>query len=178
MLISLRQYVHRVLVIAALACTCSPTICLAQESTLAAHTLTSLLVATPPPSIAPTNTFVLADDPGDARYSSIGQVRETVAAPPLGILLPLYASFAGLQMLDAHSTTRALQSGGAESNPLLRNFAGRPGALFALKAGVTASTILLTEKLRAKHRVGGIVLMAALDSFYTMVVIHNYRAIR
>ena len=119
---------------------------------------------------------MLADDPVEARDSSISQVTESVAARR-GVLLPLYASFAGLQMLDAHSTTRALRNGGVESNPLLRNFAGRPGALFALKAGVTASTILLAEKLRAKHRVGGIVLMAALDSFYAMVVVHNYRVI-
>jgi hypothetical protein len=176
-LICVRQYVHRVVVIAALGLACSPTICVAQESTLALHTLTSLLGATPAPSISPANIFVVADDPAEGRYSSISHVTETVPEPRLGVLLPLYTSFAGLQMLDAHSTTRALQNGGAERNPLLGSFAGRPGALFALKAGVTASTILLAEKLRAKHRVGGILLMAALDSFYAMVVVHNYRAI-
>ena len=50
-------------------------------------------------------------------------------------------------------------------------------ALVALKAGVTASTILLTEKLRVRNRVGAIVLMAALNSAYAMVVVHNYRTI-
>jgi hypothetical protein len=46
-----------------------------------------------------------------------------------------------------------------------------------VKAGVTASAILLTEQLRQKHPVGAIALMAALDSFYAMVVVHNYRTI-
>jgi hypothetical protein len=72
----------------------------------------------------------------------------------------------------------ALQNGGTERNPLLRDLAGRPAGLLALKAGVTASTIFLTEKLRKKHPVGAVVLMAALDSFYATVVVHNYRATR
>ena len=92
-------------------------------------------------------------------------------------MLPLYASFAGLQALDAHSTVRALQNGGSEANPLMRGLADRPAALYAVKAGVAASAILLTERLRPRHRVGAVALMAALDSLYTMVVVHNYRAI-
>ena len=46
-----------------------------------------------------------------------------------------------------------------------------------MKAGVTASTIFLAEKLRVKNLVGAVVLMAALNSAYAMVVVHNYRAI-
>jgi hypothetical protein len=72
---------------------------------------------------------------------------------------------------------RALENGGIESNPLLRDLAGQPAALIAMKAGVTASTIFLVERLRPKHPVGAIVLMAALNSFYATVVVHNYRTV-
>lgn len=91
--------------------------------------------------------------------------------------MPLYLSFGALQSLDAHSTILALRAGGREQNPLMRDLASRPAGLVALKAGVTASTILLTERLRSKHRVGAMVLMTALNSAYAMVVVHNYRAL-
>ena len=97
----------------------------------------------------------------------------------LGVLLPLYASFAGLQALDAHSTMRALQNGATERNPLLGDVAGQPAALFALKAGVTASTISPDREAAPETPWwAAIALMTALDSFYAMVVVHNYRATR
>jgi hypothetical protein len=153
--IRVRQYVHRVIVTAAFGLACLPTLCQAQESSL----------------IAP------ADELADARQPATSRSPEAAPAKGLGVLLPLYASFAGLQVLDAHSTTRALQNGGVEGNPLVRNLASQPVTLVALKAGVTASTILLTERLRKKNRAGAIALMVALDSVYSMVVVHNYRAI-
>ena len=95
-----------------------------------------------------------------------------------GVLVPLYVSFASLQMLDAHSTIRAVRAGGVEQNPLMRGLADKPAALFALKAGVAASTIGLAERLRRHSRLGSIALMAGLDSAYAIVVAHNYRTIR
>lgn len=94
-----------------------------------------------------------------------------------GVLLPLYASFAALQMLDAHSTIRAVRAGGVESNPMMAGFADKPAALFALKAGVAVSTIALADKFRGRSRVGAIVLMAVLNSAYATVVAHNYRTV-
>jgi hypothetical protein len=94
-----------------------------------------------------------------------------------GVLVPLYASFAALQMLDAHSTIRAVRAGGAESNPMMAGFADKPAALVALKAGVAVSTIALADKFRGRSRVGAIVLMAVLNSAYATVVAHNYRTI-
>jgi hypothetical protein len=99
------------------------------------------------------------------------------AATDRGVLVPLYVGFASLQMLDAHSTVRALRAGGVEQNPLLRGLADKPAALVALKAGVAASTIALADKMRTRSRVGAIVLMAALNSAYAVVVAHNYRAV-
>jgi len=91
--------------------------------------------------------------------------------------VPLYASFASLQMLDAHSTLRAVRAGGVEQNPLLRGLADKPAALVAIKAGVAVSTIAVADKVRGRSRVGAIALMAALNSAYAVVVAHNYRTV-
>ena len=96
---------------------------------------------------------------------------------PRGVLVPLYASFASLQMLDAHSTLRAVRAGGVEQNPLLRGLADKPAALVAIKAGVAVSTIAVADKVRGRSRVGAIALMAALNSAYAVVVAHNYRTV-
>ena len=95
-----------------------------------------------------------------------------------GVLVPLYASFAALQALDAHSTLRGIHRGAVEQNPMLRSFANNPAALFAVKAGVAASTIVLADKMSDRSRVGAIVLMAGLNSLYATVVAHNYAAVR
>jgi hypothetical protein len=113
-----------------------------------------------------------------ADWSAMSPAVEQTGTRDRGVLLPLYASFATLQALDAHSTVRAIRAGGEEANPLLRGVADRPAALYALKAGVTASTIFLAEKLRVRNRTGAIVLMAALNSAYAVVVAHNYNAVR
>jgi hypothetical protein len=91
-----------------------------------------------------------------------------------GVLLPLYASFATLQLLDAHSTLRAVRAGAVEQNPMVGSMANHPAALVAMKAGVAASTIVLADKMRNRSRVGAIVLMAGLNSLYATVVAHNY----
>jgi hypothetical protein len=93
-----------------------------------------------------------------------------------GSLVPLYASFAGLQVLDANSTLRAIEAGAVERNPLMRGAAGGPTTMFAAKAGAAAATIFLTEQVRKRSRLGAIVLMAAINSAYAAVVVHNYRA--
>ena len=90
----------------------------------------------------------------------------------------MYASFAALQALDAHSTLRAIHRGAVEQNPMLRSIASNPAALFAVKAGVAASTIVLVDKMRNRSRVGAIVLMAGLNSVYATIVARNYAAAR
>ncbi len=91
-------------------------------------------------------------------------------------LVPLYVSFAVLQALDVHSTTRALNAGAVEGNPLMRGVADQPAALMAVKAGGAASTIWLTHKLARRSKTGAFVVMAAVNSAYAMIVAHNYRA--
>ena len=170
-----RRHLQRTLITAALGLAIFPTIGRAQDLSLPRQTLTQLLGTMPAPSLSATGAIGIADERTEQHAAT---ARATEIDPPRpGALVPLYVSFAGLQALDAHSTIRALRSGASEANPLLREVADRPIALFALKAGVTASTIFLTEKLRVKNRVGAVVLMAALNSAYAMVVAHNYRAV-
>jgi hypothetical protein len=102
------------------------------------------------------------------------RLRERRPAP----LLPLYASFAVLQALDAHSTWRAIDRGAVESNPLLRGIAANEVGLIALKAAGTAGVIFATERLWTRNRVAALALMIATNSAMTWVVQHNYRAVR
>ena len=97
---------------------------------------------------------------------------EPEARPPG--LLALYAGFATLQALDAHSTIEATRSGYRESNPVVAPFAQTPAAMYAFKAATTTLTILLVEKLRKRHRGAAIGLMVAANVAYASVVAFNY----
>lgn len=108
----------------------------------------------------------------DTRVARSDLRRSTLKRPPG--LLPLYVTFATLQMLDAHSTTKALQSGGVEGNTLVASFAGNSGALYAVKIGTAAETIYLGEKIWRKNRFGALLTMVAVNSAYAMIVQHNY----
>jgi hypothetical protein len=172
-----RRYLQRTLVTAALGLGAFPTIARAQETNLPELTPTQLPDTAPALALSVTGAVAIA-----VESERIGQLasptRVTETAPPRPrLLVPLYISFAGLQALDAHSTLRALKAGASEANPLLQGVADRPVALVALKAGVTASTIFLAEKLRVNNRVGAVVLMAAMNSAYATIVVHNYRAV-
>lgn len=94
------------------------------------------------------------------------------------VLVPMYVSFATLQGLDIHSTLRALDHGATEANPTLGGVAQQPVALIGVKAMSAASTIWLAHKVSKRSRTGALVLMAAVNSAYAMVVAHNYRAVR
>jgi hypothetical protein len=90
-------------------------------------------------------------------------------------LVPLYASFIGLQILDLHSTHDALARGGVEANPALGGLAGNTVALTAVKAAGAAGVIFISEKLRTKNKAAAIGLMIATNSAMAWVVQHNYR---
>jgi hypothetical protein len=94
-------------------------------------------------------------------------------------LIPMYASFAALQGLDYHSTTKALSSGvGKEGNPVMGAVVGNKGAFLALKAASTAGVVLVGEKLWKKNRAGAIVFMAIANGVMASVVAHNYSVVR
>ena len=93
--------------------------------------------------------------------------------PPL--LLPLYATYGALQALDVVSTQKALANGAYEANPLLRGLSDKAAGTLAVKAGVTAGTIYLSERLWRKNRVAAVALMAVLNGAYASIVAWNYR---
>lgn len=94
------------------------------------------------------------------------------------VLRGLYGSFAMLQVLDVVSTRRVLEQGGHEVNPLVKPFAGNTAALVTMKAAGTAATIVLTNRLARKNRIGAIVTAAALNSLYVAVVSNNFAVAR
>ena len=144
----------------------------AQEVQLPSSTVPSLIRAVP-------HTITLDESALDTRSDPASSTDlRPVESTKRGVLVPLYVSFASLQILDAHSTIRAVRAGGEEQNPMMRGLADKPAALFALKAGVAASTIALAERLRGRSRLGSIALMAGLNSAYAIVVAHNYRTIQ
>ena len=100
------------------------------------------------------------------------------AASRPGALVPLYVSFGALQVLDTHSTSRALARGGVEVNPLMRGLAHNEGAVFAVKAASTAGVIYVSEKMWKKNRTAAVIFMVASTSAMTWIVQSNYRAVR
>ena len=103
-------------------------------------------------------------------------VRENAPPRPRpAALVPMYASFATLQALDYHSTTRAISQGiGREANPLARSIVEHPAGFLALKAGATAGMIWASERMRKKHPAHAVVLMLASNATMAVIVAHNY----
>jgi hypothetical protein len=95
---------------------------------------------------------------------------------PRGVLPGLYLGLGALQTLDAHSTFRALDAGMHEGNPLMRWATSHPVAFVSMKGAATAGTIFVAEKIRKKHPKRAMAFMAAINTAYALVVLHNYRA--
>jgi len=93
-------------------------------------------------------------------------------------LVPLYLAFVALQVADVASTRRALEAGGREANPIVRGLANNSAAMLAVKAGATAGTIYLVERLWKKNRTAAVILMTALNGAYAAIVAYNYRGHR
>ena len=91
-----------------------------------------------------------------------------------GALRALEASFVGLQALDVVSTMRAIERGHTETNLLMRDVAGRPAAMVAVKAGSTAATVWLVRRLAKRNRVAALATMVAIDAAYVAVVARNF----
>ena len=91
----------------------------------------------------------------------------------------LYASYAALQAYDVYSTRQALAGGARESNPLMQGVVGNPGAFVAVKAGVTAGTILAAERLwKTDKKAAAITVMVASNAVAAIVASKNARTLR
>jgi hypothetical protein len=113
-----------------------------------------------------------ADD-GDGLPKSAAPVTTPSGSRP-AVLAPLYIAFAGLQILDVHSTLQAPRFGGREANPVVGTMLGSPTALIATKAGVTAGVIFVSERLWKRNKAAAVLMMVGLNATYAAVVAHNY----
>jgi hypothetical protein len=104
------------------------------------------------------------------------QARETATRPTL--LPVLYASYAGLQAYDIYSTRQALARGAREVNPLMQGAVQNNTTMIALKASVTAGTILAAERMWKKNnKVGAIAVLVASNSVAAIVAARNARTL-
>jgi hypothetical protein len=137
------------------------------------------LVPTPGPSARTIHDAVSTDAP----LQEVDLPRTPLTRPPAGTrdehaggtLLPaLYVGFGALQVLDAHSTIRAVGAGHRERNPVMAPFAGNTGAMLAVKAATTAGTVYMAHRLARRHRLAATVLMIAMNGAYAAIVAANY----
>lgn len=89
------------------------------------------------------------------------------------VLPALYVSLAALQAYDAYSTTAGLSRGAQEANSLMQGVAGNKAAMWAVKAGTTAASIWLAERMWKRNRVGAIVTMVTMNGMMASVAARN-----
>lgn len=129
-------------------------------------------------SLLPVGTVEQVPSPPTAPPPVATAARAWADAERPAALMPLYVSFAALQVFDAHSTTRAIRRGASEANPVMRGLADKPAGMLAVKAAGTAGVIYAGEKLWRRNRTAAVVFMLAANSGLAWVVQHNYRAVR
>jgi hypothetical protein len=128
-----------------------------------------------------------ADQPTPALRTSLATAAAQVPGAPIqppsdvkqaprGLMPSLYAGNIALQIMDTHSTFRALDAGLVESNPMMRWTTEHPVAFVSMKAAATATTILVAEKIRKKYPRRAALFMAGVNTAYAFIVMHNYRA--
>jgi hypothetical protein len=103
------------------------------------------------------------------------------AAEERGAMLPaLYAGLASLNAYDAYTTSRAVSAGVAtEANPLLHGAVHNSLALWAIKGGVTAGSIVLAEHLwRTHHRAQAVAMMVVSNGVMAAVAARNTSVLR
>jgi uncharacterized protein DUF5658 len=151
----------------------------AAQDLVATNTTTVLFPAIAP--LVPAPATAVATSPAAEAVPTPTFTRPTMppAAKSFGrpsILPALYVAQGALQAMDMHSTMQAISHGAHEANPVMQGVVGNKGAMMAVKAGVAASTILMSECLWKKgNRTGAIVSMLVANSITAVVVAHNYR---
>ena len=89
------------------------------------------------------------------------------------VLPVLYVSLAALQAFDGYSTTAGLSRGAREANQVMGGVAGNSAAFWVVKAGSTAASIWVAERLWKTNRVGAIVTMVAVNGVMASVAARN-----
>jgi hypothetical protein len=88
-------------------------------------------------------------------------------------LKKLYVGYAALQIGDIITTTKAINRGAREGNPLISDVAHSPMALVGLKAAAGVGMVVAIEKLRQKHPVAASVTLIAINATLAAVTINN-----
>ena len=104
----------------------------------------------------------------------LGRVAPPAESPRSPVLTFLYGFTAGTQAMDVHSTRRALEAGGFETNPFMKAISKHTSGLIATKAGMTVGTIMVTEAIARHHKTTAMLTLIAINSAYVYVVQHNY----
>jgi hypothetical protein len=91
------------------------------------------------------------------------------------MLSTLYVSFAALQAYDAYSTSVGLRHGAVEANPMMSGIVGSTATLLAVKAAVTTTTFLVSERLWKQHRRGhAVAVMVISNGLMAAVAARNH----
>jgi uncharacterized protein DUF5658 len=140
------------------------------------------------PPAEPTGIRAAMEVSADDRATSLATV--SIPKAPAGWVTPaeqrrpaalpaMYASLAALQVLDVYSTRRAIGAGAREANPAMRSAAGSgSGAMLAVKAVSSATSIFFTERAWKKNRKGAVILLAAINGVTAAIVANNVRNAR
>jgi hypothetical protein len=138
------------------------------------------------------STAAAQEGPSDGQAMPIANsVAAAAQLPPSSVFLPapvaqrrpaalvgLYASFVALQIGDMVTTSKALDNGGVEANPMMKGLTSNKGAMMAVKAGASLGTIYLSEKLWKKNRPAAIATMIIMNGAYAAIVANNARIAR
>ena len=95
--------------------------------------------------------------------------------PDSALLTSLYVTTGITQALDIHSTLKALDRGGIESNPILAPLTRNKAVFIGVKAAVAAGSIFAARRLAKKNKVAAILTMVAINSVYGLIAHHNYK---
>ena len=83
-------------------------------------------------------------------------------------------SLAGLNAVDAYTTSKGLSQGAIEANPMMRTVAGNQTMLWVVKGGATAGSIVIAERLWKNNKKGqAIAVMLATNGMMAVVSAHN-----
>jgi hypothetical protein len=134
----------------------------AQEHVLGVTKTSSLFAA--PTSLAPGT-----DEPDNV--SGLRQFRPRHRPWPLPIL---YGSSAFLNAYDAYLTLTGLEAGASEANPFMKPITRSPAAFIAVKAGLTAASIVGAEQLwKDHHRKSAVAVMVLSNAIMVAIAAQN-----
>jgi Domain of unknown function (DUF5658) len=91
------------------------------------------------------------------------------------LMTSLYASTATMQVLDVHSTFKALDRGATEVNPMMSGLVENRAAFITMKVAMAAAAIYAASRVARHNKAAAVVTLVAMNSAYAMIVSNNYR---